>query len=123
MADEGTNVLGTELLTCSDDPKTGFLRDGYCRHVQRDPGRHEICAVMSAEFLEHSKSQGNDLTTPRPDLNFPGLEPGDRWCVCVPRWLEAYEVGAAPPVVLEATSEAVLADVPTEALKTHKYPR
>lgn len=121
MATEERNVFGTELATCSAAPETGYLRDGLCRDLQRDPGRHEICAVMTEAFLEYSRSAGNDLVTPRPDLGFPGLEPGDRWCVCVPRWIEAFEADAAPPVVLEATSEAVLEDVSTDALKEHAH--
>lgn len=118
MTDE-RNVLGTALEPCSLDPETGYLRDGHCRHLQRDPGRHEVCAVVSEEFLQFSNAQGNDLMTPRPDLGFPGLEPGDRWCLCVPRWVEAHEAGVAPPVVLDATAEAVLEDVAVETLKEH----
>jgi len=118
MSDE-RNVLGTALEPCSGDPETGYLRDGYCRHLQRDPGRHEVCAVVTEEFLQFSRAQGNDLVTPRPDLGFPGLEPGDRWCLCVPRWVEAHEAGVAPPVVLEATAEAVLDDVAVETLKEY----
>jgi uncharacterized protein (DUF2237 family) len=114
-----TNVLGEELAVCSTDPTTGFTRDGYCYPLQRDPGRHEICAVMTDEFLQYSKAQGNDLGTPRPDLQFPGLEPGDRWCVCVPRWIEAHEAGVAPPVNLAATSEDVLEDVSLETLREY----
>ncbi|QCC52574.1 DUF2237 family protein [Halapricum salinum] len=113
------NVLGTALEPCSADPETGFLRDGNCTAVQRDPGRHEVCAVLTEEFLEYSTAQGNDLVTPRPDLNFPGLEPGDRWCLCLPRWEEAREAGVAPPVVLEATNEAVLDTVEAETLKEY----
>ncbi|MDS0283206.1 DUF2237 family protein [Haloarcula onubensis] len=115
------NVLGGELAGCSMDPTTGFMRDGYCYPLQRDPGRHEICAVMTDDFLQYSKAQGNDLVTPRPDLSFPGLEPGDHWCVCVPRWIEAHEAGAAPPVVLDATSEAVLEDVSLETLRAYAH--
>ena len=115
------NVLGGELAVCSMDPTTGFMRDGYCYPVERDPGRHEICAVMTEDFLQYSKSQGNDLITPRPDLNFPGLDPGDRWCVCVPRWIEAKDGGHAPPVVLEATSEDVLADVSLATLREYAH--
>jgi len=113
------NVLGTALEPCSGDPETGFLRDGNCTAVQRDPGRHELCAVVTEEFLEYSKAQGNDLVTPRPDLNFPGLEAGDRWCLCVPRWEEAREADIAPPVVLEATNEAVLDTIDVETLKEY----
>jgi uncharacterized protein (DUF2237 family) len=115
------NVLGTELDGCNDDPETGFLRDGHCRHLQRDPGRHEICAVMTDDFLTYTAAQGNDLRTPRPDLSFPGLDPGDHWCVCVPRWIEAREDGHAPPVVLAATHEAVLEDVDREVLADHAH--
>lgn len=116
-----SNVLGGELAACSMDPTTGFMRDGYCYPVRRDPGRHEICAVMTEEFLQYSKAQGNDLMTPRPDLEFPGLDPGDHWCVCVPRWIEAHEAGKAPPVVLAATSEDVLADVSMETLQEYAH--
>lgn len=116
-----SNVLGGELVACSTDPMTGFMRDGYCYPLARDPGRHEICAVMTEEFLTYSKSEGNDLVTPRPELNFPGLNPGDHWCVCVPRWIEANDAGVAPPVVLEATSEDVLDDVSLETLRANEY--
>lgn len=116
-----TNVLGGELDTCSMDPTTGFMRDGYCYPLQRDPGRHEICGVMTEEFLQYSKAQGNDLVTPRPELDFPGLEPGDHWCLCVPRWIEAHEAGTAPPVVLTATSEDVLEDVSLETLQEYAH--
>ena len=113
------NVLGEPLTPCSENPMTGFERDGFCRVLARDPGRHEVCAVMTEEFLSFTRAQGNDLTTPRPRLNFPGLEPGDRWCLCVPRWVEAREAGVAPPVVLEATNADVREDVPLETLRTH----
>ena len=113
------NVLGTPLQTCSADPTTGYLRDGDCAALQRDPGRHEVCAVVTEEFLQYSKRQGNDLITPRPDLDFPGLEPGDHWCLCLPRWEEAREAGVAPPVVLEATNEAVLDTVNIETLRAY----
>ena len=115
------NVLGGELEACSMDPTTGFMRDGYCYPLQRDPGRHEICGVMTEEFLQYSKAQGNDLVTPRPELDFPGLEPGDHWCLCVPRWIEAHEAGTAPPVVLAATSEDVLEDVSLETLREYAH--
>ncbi|MDS0258958.1 DUF2237 domain-containing protein [Haloarcula sp. S1CR25-12] len=116
-----TNVLGGELSACSMGPTTGFMRDGYCYPLQRDPGRHEICAVMTDDFLQYSKAQGNDLVTPRPELDFPGLTPGDHWCVCVPRWIEAHEAGHAPPVVLDATSEDVLDDVSMETLREYAH--
>jgi uncharacterized protein (DUF2237 family) len=115
------NVYGRELRPCSTDPKTGFDRDGHCRPDRRDPGRHEICAVMTEAFLEHSAAQGNDLSTPRPDLQFPGLNPGDHWCVCVPRWIEAFEADCAPPVNLEATSRDVIDDVPLQTLEEYEY--
>ncbi len=119
--DDERNVLGDPLEPCSTDPMTGALRDGECHALLRDPGRHEVCAVMTEAFLEYSRAQGNDLVTPRPDLNFPGLEPGDRWCVCVPRWLEAAEAGQAPPVVLEATNESVLDMIPPSRLEAHAH--
>lgn len=119
MTDE--NVLGEELEPCSHDPETGYLRDGCCRHVPEDGGRHEICAVMTDTFLQFSKARGNDLVTPRPSLDFPGLEPDDHWCVCVDRWLEAYEAGRAPPVVLEATARTALDKVPLSTLREYEY--
>jgi len=101
------NVLGGDLEPCSFDPVTGFHRDGYCR-TGSDPGFHAVCAVMTEEFLEFSRSVGNDLSTPRPEWHFPRLEPGDRWCVVALRWNEALEAGVAPPVVLEATHASAL---------------
>lgn len=112
------NVYGDPLEPCSRDPTTGYLRDGHCRHTDRDRGRHEVCAAVTEEFLTYSRAQGNDLITPRPDLDFPGLEPGDKWCLCLGRWLEAYEADRAPPVVLDATNEAVLEDVSLDLLET-----
>ena len=119
MSDTEHNVVGGELQPCSESPETGFLRDGHCRQLQRDPGRHEVCAVMTQAFLEYSRKQGNDLITPRPELDFPGLQPGDRWCVCLPRWIEAREADCAPPVVLAATSEGVLDELTVETLREH----
>lgn len=113
------NVLGGPLQTCSLEPRTGFFRDGCCTTGPDDAGSHTVCAVMTAAFLAFSKSRGNDLSTPRPDRGFPGLEPGDRWCLCAARWLEAYEAGAAPQVSLEATNERALEIVPLEALEEH----
>ena len=126
---EDLNVLGEPLTPCSLDPETGYERDGYCRDILADAGRHEICAVMTEEFLEFSKAQGNDLMTPRPQLNFPGLEPGDQWCLCLGRWVEALEATrrerlpetTVPPVVLDATNEAVLDTVDLETLESHAY--
>ena len=116
MSDE-TNVLGEPLESCCKNPETGFYRDGYCRTGPRDHGKHVICAMMTKEFLEFSKAQGNDLMTPMPQYNFPGLEAGDRWCLCAGRWKEAMEAGKAPPVFLEATEESALEVVDLEKLK------
>jgi uncharacterized protein len=113
------NVLGQELKPCSTDPVTGFFRNGCCETGPHDMGMHTVCAVMTAEFLAFSKQAGNDLSTPRPDLDFPGLKPGDRWCLCAPRWKEALDAGAAPQVVLESTHEETLAIVPLGVLKDH----
>ena len=115
--DAARNVLGGPLQPCGFDPETGFFRDGHCHTCEQDHGSHTVCAVMTAEFLAFSKSRGNDLTTPVPQFDFPGLKPGDSWCLCAGRWLEAYEAGMAPNVVLEATNEAALSIVPLEALK------
>ena len=113
------NVLGGELEECSIDPVTGWFRDGSCRTQERDQGSHTICAVMTAEFLEHQRSIGNDLVTPMPQYRFPGLTVGDRWCVTAPNWLRAHLDGAAAPVVLAATNEAVLSIVPLDTLRSH----
>jgi uncharacterized protein (DUF2237 family) len=102
------NVLGERLEPCSLKSMTGFYRDGCCNTGEEDVGSHTVCAVMTAEFLEFSRSAGNDLSTPQPALGFPGLQPGDRWCLCAPRWQEAFETGHAPRVVLRATHRAVL---------------
>ena len=114
---EDRNVLGGPLMACSYSPLTGFYRDGCCSTGPDDHGRHVVCARVTAEFLEFSLSVGNDLSTPRPEYRFPGLKPGDRWCVCALRWKQAYEAGVAPPVVLEATHENALRLVPLESLK------
>lgn len=116
---EERNVLGGPLEECGADPMTGFFRDGCCRTGREDLGRHTICSVVTAEFLEHQRSIGNDLTRPMPRYLFPGLRPGDRWCVTAANWLRAHEDGAASFVVLAATHERVLADVPLEALRAH----
>jgi len=113
------NVLGGELASCSREPLTGFFRDGCCRTGPDDLGVHTVCAVMTEAFLEFTVKAGNDLVTPRPEWGFPGLLPGDRWCLCAARWLEAAEAGKAPPVVLEATHEKSLAIVPRELLERH----
>jgi uncharacterized protein len=105
---EAKNVVGTDLQLCCTSPMTGFYRDGFCSTGGQDFGMHVICAQVTAEFLEFTKSQGNDLSTPMPQYNFPGLRPGDRWCLCAARWQEALEAGVAPPVVLEATHARAL---------------
>ena len=118
--DEGArNVLGGELQTCCGDPMTGFYRNGCCETGPEDTGLHTVCAVMTADFLAFSKAQGNDLSTPQPAYGFPGLKPGDRWCLCAPRWKEALDVGMAPQLVLEATHEETLAIVPLGVLKDY----
>ena len=117
---QGRNVLGGELALCSRDPLTGFYRDGCCRTGEDDLGVHSVCARMTTEFLAFSRARGNDLSTPRP--GFPGLKPGDRWCLCAARWQEAFEAGFAPPVVLEATHEATLGHVKLADLKAHAWP-
>lgn len=114
------NVLGTPLATCSKAPLTGWYRDGICRTGSGDEGLHCICAVMTAEFLRFSREQGNDLSTPSADLQFPGLKPGDRWCLCIARWQEAHRAGVAPPVALEATHISALEFVDLEDLKAHE---
>ena len=111
------NVLGGILQSCCHSPKTGYFRDGYCRTDDTDFGSHVICAEVTAGFLEFSKSRGNDLITPRPEYNFPGLSPGDRWCLCALRWKEAWEEGLAPAVILEACDEAALRYITLEILK------
>lgn len=113
------NVLGGPLGVCSVDPVTGWFRDGSCRTGPGDVGSHTICAVMTAEFLEHQAAIGNDLSTPRPQFQFPGLTPGDRWCVTAPNWLRAHRDGAAAHVVLAATAEAVLQIVPLDVLRAY----
>lgn len=113
------NVLGQPLEPCGTDPVTGFFRDGCCSTGPEDLGSHTICAVVTAEFLAHQRSIGNDLTTPMPQYRFPGLRPGDRWCVTAVNWARAYNDGVAAPVVLAATNEAVLEIVPLEALQEH----
>jgi len=111
------NVLGGALESCGTDPVTGYYRDGTCTVGPEDAGLHAVCAVMTEEFLAHQRSVGNDLSTPRPEWSFPGLVPGDRWCVVAVRWLQAYDAGVAAPVVLAATSERALDVVPLEVLR------
>jgi len=114
------NVLGTALQACCFDPKTGYYRDGFCKTGEEDIGTHVVCAIMTDDFLRFTKSRGNDLSTPIPYYQFPGLKPGDKWCLCVSRWKEAYQEGLAPPVLLEATHEKALDYVTFEMLLEHK---
>src|SRR3712207_567848 len=113
------NVLGDPLQPCGTEPLTGFYRDGCCSTGPEDLGSHTVCTVVSAEFLSLQRELGNDLVTPRPEHGFPGLRPGDRWCVVAVRWLQAYQAGAASGVVLAATNERALEIVPMEALRQH----
>lgn len=113
------NVLGSELQECSREPLTGFYRTGCCDTGREDRGVHVICALMTAEFLSYSRSVGNDLSTPRPQFAFPGLRPGDRWCLCAARWAQAHRAGVAPPVVLEATHISALEYADLDDLKAH----
>jgi uncharacterized protein len=113
------NVLGGDLEGCSVDPVTGWFRDGSCRTGPEDLGSHTICAVMTSDFLAHQQAIGNDLTTPRPEFQFPGLSPGDRWCVTAPNWLRAHRDGVAAPVVLASTNQRALEIVPLDVLHEH----
>ncbi len=119
--EDDLNVVGGDLLPCSEPPSpvTGFFRDGCCATGPEDVGSHTVCSIMTADFLEFSKLAGNDLSTPRPEWGFAGLAPGDRWCVCADRWVEAYEAGRAPAVVLGATHARALEIVPIDALIAH----
>jgi uncharacterized protein (DUF2237 family) len=114
---EPKNVLGDRLEVCSLSPMTGFFRDGCCDTNRQDVGNHTVCAIVTGEFLEFSKSRGNDLSTPMPQFDFAGLKPGDRWCLCAPRWQEALQAGRAPRVVLRATHESALRSCALEDLK------
>ncbi len=113
------NVLGGNLDPCGIDPVTGFYRDGNCACGPEDVGLHAVCAVMTTEFLQHQAAIGNDLSTPRPQWNFPGLKPGDRWCVVAVRWLQAFQDGVAAPVVLASTNVRALEEIPLEVLRAH----
>ncbi len=113
------NVLGGRLQPCSTQPRTGFYRDGCCNTGSEDVGMHVVCVQTTARFLAFSREQGNDLSTPVPEADFPGLKPGDRWCLCVARWREAFDAGVAPPVILNATHEEALAVVPLGLLQQH----
>ena len=117
--DDSLNVFGEPLESCSEDPVTGFFRDGCCNTSEQDGGSHTVCAVLTREFLEYSRSRGNDLITPRPEFGFPGLKPGDRWCLCASRWHEAKQHGVAPRVDLRATHRRALERVPLDTLKAY----
>ncbi|TNJ39967.1 DUF2237 family protein [Phaeobacter sp. B1627] len=117
--DDAVNVLGGPLLACSTSPVTGFFRDGHCNTCAEDHGSHTVCAVMTAEFLAYSKYVGNDLSTPRPAFHFAGLKPGDRWCLCAARFLQAADEGCGPAVHLEATHRKTLEIVPLPVLQAH----
>jgi uncharacterized protein len=117
--DTELSVLGLPLEECGTDPVTGFFRDGCCRTGPEDLGSHTVCAVMTEEFLAHQTAVGNDLVTPRPEFNFAGLRPGDRWCVVAARWLQAYHAGAAAPVVLASTNARSLEVIPLTALRSN----
>jgi uncharacterized protein len=116
---ESKNVQGGKLQICSISPMTGFFRNGCCETGPQDIGTHVVCAQVTEEFLAYTKSQGNDLSTPVPMFQFPGLKPGDKWCLCVSRWKQALEAGFAPPIVLSATHEGALSVVALEILKEH----
>jgi uncharacterized protein (DUF2237 family) len=122
MKEFATNVLGGLLQTCSEQPLTGFLRNGCCQVTDEDIGNHGVCVVTTESFLRFSRLRGNDLTTPHPEFDFPGLKPGDRWCLCSARWQEAFEAGCAPHVVLEATSSAALEVVKLADLRQFAVP-
>jgi uncharacterized protein (DUF2237 family) len=113
------NVFGEPLVPCSFNPLTGFFRDGCCKTNEEDIGKHTVCVVMNATFLIFSEACGNDLTTPRPELGFPGLKPGDQWCLCASRWLEAWRAGMAPNVVLESTNQEMLEMISLDDLRLH----
>ena len=117
--EDSINVLGEALAPCSADPVTGFFRDGSCDTCTADRGSHTVCAIMTAEFLAYSKYVGNDLSTPRPEFDFPGLQPGDQWCLCAARFLQAADEGCAPNVRLMSTHKRALDVVPIAVLKTH----
>ena len=114
------NVYGTILQPCSFNPKTGYMRDGFCTCIKSDQGQHTICVLLTQEFLDFSKSVGNDLSTPRPEYSFPGLTPGNQWCLCISRWIQALDNNCAPHVILESTNESVLDLVDLETLKKYE---
>lgn len=115
--DESKNVFGETLLPCSEEPLTGYYRDGCCNTDETDLGSHTVCVEVSQDFLAYSRQRGNDLSTPQPDFGFSGLQEGDRWCLCAARWLEAYQQGMAPRVFLQSTHQRALETVPLEVLR------
>ena len=121
MASDDKNILGEELEICGLDPVTGFFRNGFCQTGPTDRGVHVVCAIVTDDFLEYSKSQGNDLITPKPQFNFPGLKAGDQWCLCAARWFEAFEAGHAPHVRVEATHERASEIIPLEVLMKYRH--
>ena len=121
LSSKELNVLGTPLQSCSCNPLTGWFRDGFCHFDSNDRGNHSMCCIMDNNFLNYSKSQGNDLITPMTEYSFPGLKEGDKWCICLNRWKQAKEDGLAPLVILESTNIIVLNDLPLEELKKYQY--
>jgi uncharacterized protein (DUF2237 family) len=117
--DDSRNVFGEQLETCSDKPKTGFFRDGCCNTSDQDTGSHTVCVQLTKEFLEFSRFRGNDLSTPRPEFGFPGLKPGDRWCLCAARWQEAHDAGMAPRLYLRLTHERALEIVSLDVMRRY----
>ena len=113
------NVLGQPLIGCCTDPMTGYFRDGYCRTIDHDRGTHVVCAIMTEEFIAYTKGKGNDLSTPIPHWSFPGLQPGDAWCLCISRWLEAEKAGVAPQIKLAATAQEALQYTTLELLEQY----
>lgn len=114
------NVLGTSLQACCEDPATGYFRDGYCKTMAQDSGTHIVCAIMTTEFLTYTKNKGNDLSTPIPHWQFPGLVEGSKWCLCISRWLEAEKAGVAPPIILESTLYKALEYTTLDLLKNYE---
>jgi uncharacterized protein (DUF2237 family) len=114
---DSINVLGGKLESCCQNPTTGFYRDGFCNTDYDDRGMHTVCIIATQEFLAYSKSVGNDISTPAPEFDFPGVKPGNKWCLCAGRWLDAFKDGKAPPVMLESTHEETLAVIPLNSLK------
>ena len=121
ISEKAKNILGDDLHPCCTDPLTGFHRDGFCNTNHLDHGRHVVCAIVTEEFLSFTKSRGNDLSTPRPEYDFPGLKPGDGWCLCALRWLEAYHADLAPPIKVQATHEKALEYISKDILLAFRW--